>query len=307
MAFTPRTTKPEAGNPYFNTIAKGGYSTAIVGSPTDAGCNVLHNCVGYAVGRFNEIGGWGAIKYLRPVNAENFIQYAGDLQIGQEPRVGACMVWRKGPTLSSKDGAGHVAIVEKVIDANTVLTSESGYGAKNAFWTQTRKRGTNGNWGEASSYAFLGFIYNPAPCCGEAPAPTPTGELVKGAVVDFLGGYVYTSSKATFAAGRSAAGQATITNVAQGAAHPYHLVHTNGASNVYGWVDESAIAQPAPAPAPADPAQAETPDPAPAATHYLVTVGPITKGDVPHVLDALTEVAETYQLGDLIKTEAVKE
>lgn len=305
MSFTPRTTKPEAGNPYYNTKSNGGYSTAIVGSPTDAGCNVLHNCVGYAVGRFNEIGQWGCIKYLRPVNAENFIQYAGDLQVGQEPRVGACMVWRKGPTLSSNDGAGHVAIVEKVIDANTVLTSESGYGAKNAFWTQTRKRGS-GNWGESTSYAFLGFIYNPAECCGGAPAPT--GDLTVGAVVDFLGGYVYTSSKATFATARAAAGRAAITHTAPGAAHPYHLVHTDGTSSVYGWVDEATIAKPAPAePEHSKPAPDETAEPAPAATHYLVSVGPITKGDVPHVLDALSEVAEKYKLGDLIKTEAVKE
>lgn len=304
MAFTPRTAKPEASNPYFNTISNGGYSTAIVGKPTDAGCNVLHNCVGYAVGRFNEIGGWGSIKYLRPVNAENFIQYAGDLTVGQEPRVGACMVWRKGATLSGSDGAGHVAIVEKVIDANTVLTSESGYGAANAFWTQTRKRGT-GNWGQSGSYAFLGFIYNPAPCCGEAPAPVPAGELVKGAIVDFLGGYVYTSSKATFATARSAAGQATITKVAAGAAHPYHLVHTDGASNVYGWVDENCIATRAPAPAAPEPA--ETPAPAiPEGNRFVVTIGPITKGDVPHVLDALAGVAAEYKLEDLIKTSSVE-
>ena len=31
--------------------------------------------MGYAIGRFNEIGGWGSCKYLRSVNAENFIQY----------------------------------------------------------------------------------------------------------------------------------------------------------------------------------------------------------------------------------------
>ena len=59
------------------------------------------------------------------------------LEIGQTPKAGAIMVWQKGSTLSGNDGAGHVAIVEKVIDANTVYTSESSYGGS-AFWNSTR-------------------------------------------------------------------------------------------------------------------------------------------------------------------------
>lgn len=58
-AFTMRTTKPGAGNKYYIRKASGGYSDAVKGSPVDAQCDVLANCVGYAVGRFNEIGGWG--------------------------------------------------------------------------------------------------------------------------------------------------------------------------------------------------------------------------------------------------------
>ena len=159
--FTPRLTKPEAGNKYYITKAKGGYSDAIQGKPTDPNCNVLANCVGYAYGRFNEIGGYGYCKYLRPVNAENFIQYASGLKTGQTPKLGACMVWRKGATLANSDGAGHVAIVEKVISSTQVVTSESGYGSSKPFWTQTRSKGS-GNWGAGSGYTFLGFIYNPA-------------------------------------------------------------------------------------------------------------------------------------------------
>lgn len=159
--FTPRLTKPEAGNPYYNTKAKGGYSDAVQGNPTDSGCNVLSNCVGYAYGRFNEIGGYGCCKYLRPVNAENFIQYSGGLPTGQTPKLGACMVWRKGATLSNADGAGHVAIVEKIISETQIVTSESGWGSSSPFWTKTRSKG-DGNWGAGSGYTFLGFIYNPA-------------------------------------------------------------------------------------------------------------------------------------------------
>ena len=162
--FEPRTTKPKAGNKYYITKARGGYSYAIQGKPTDPDCDVLANCVGYAYGRFNEIGGYGYCKYLSPVNAENFIQYAGGLEVGQTPKLGACMVWKKGATLSNSDGAGHVAIVEKIVNDTTIVTSESGYNSSKPFWTKMRTKG-NGNWGAASGYTFLGFIYNPAPCC----------------------------------------------------------------------------------------------------------------------------------------------
>lgn len=160
VAFKMRTTKPEAGNKYYITKAKGGYSNAIQGKPVDANCDVLSNCVGYAYGRFNEIGGYGYCKYLSPVNAEKFMQYKGSLKTGQTPQVGACMVWQRGATLDGSDGAGHVAIVENVISNSQIMTSESAYGGK-AFYNQTRSKGA-GNWGMSGDYKFLGFIYNPA-------------------------------------------------------------------------------------------------------------------------------------------------
>lgn len=160
MSFKMRTTKPEAGNKYYITKANGGWSNAIQGSPRDSDCDVLSNCVGYAYGRFNEIGGYGYCKYLSPVNAERFIQCCGGLEVGQTPRLGACMVWKKGATLSGGDGAGHVAIVEKIYSSTQVMTSESAYGST-AFYTKTRSKGT-GNWGMGAGYEFLGFIYNPA-------------------------------------------------------------------------------------------------------------------------------------------------
>lgn len=164
-AFKPRMTKPEKGNPYYNTKAKGGYSYAIKGKPTDPGCDVLSNCVGYAYGRFNEIGQWGSCKYLVPTNAELFIKYKGDLEVGQTPKLGACMVWQKG-TQSGSDGAGHVAIVEKIVSDTEVVTSESAWEGYD-FQIANRKKGEDGNWGQA--YQFLGFIYNPAECCKDVP------------------------------------------------------------------------------------------------------------------------------------------
>ena len=165
MSFKQRTTKPEKGNKYYIRKVNGGWSPCIQGSPVDSECDVLSNCVGYAIGRFNEIGEWGSCKYLASVNAENFIQYKGSsLEVGQAPKLGACMVWQKGATLDGADGAGHVAIVERVISDTEVFTSESAYGGK-AFYNSTRRKGSDGKWGMGTGYKFLGFIYNPAECC----------------------------------------------------------------------------------------------------------------------------------------------
>lgn len=165
-----RTTKPEAGNKFYITKSKGGYSSCIQGSPTDSQCNVLANCVGYACGRFNEI--IGSMKYpALNCNAENFIERARNtygLEISPVPTLGGIMVWQKGATLSGNDGAGHVAVVEKIIDSNTIYTSESGYGSS-AFWNSTR-RNSNGRWGLGSGYTFRGCIVNPA--IGKITAPT---------------------------------------------------------------------------------------------------------------------------------------
>ena len=180
MAFIPRFTKPEAGNKYYITKAKGGWSTAIVGNPTDPDCNVLHNCVGYAFGRFNEIIGDTKMTHLQPVNAENWYAVAKSqgLSTGTEPKLGAVIVWQKGATLTSSDGAGHVAIVEQINEDGSIVTSESGYKSKKAFWTTIRKKGDDGNWGANKDYKFLGFIYQPEDA-DIAPQPAKTNRVLK--------------------------------------------------------------------------------------------------------------------------------
>ena len=155
-----RTSKPEKGNKFYITKSKGGWSTCIQGKPTDKDCNVLANCVGYACGRFNEI--IGTMKYPSlNCNAENFIERAKSigLKISDKPVLGGIMVWQKG-SLSSSDGAGHVAIVERIDNANQIYTSESGWNSK-AFWNTTRTN-NNGRWGQGSAYKFRGCIINPA-------------------------------------------------------------------------------------------------------------------------------------------------
>lgn len=160
--FKPRFTRPEAGNKYYIRKVSGGYSPAIKGSPTDKDCDVLHNCVGYAHSRFHEIAGCTAMNLYDAVNAENTFQNAQDhgLKVGAKPALGAVIVWQKGATLSGSDGAGHVAVVEQINSDGSIITSESGYGAKNPFWT-THRDNSNGNWGEENGYKFLGFVYQP--------------------------------------------------------------------------------------------------------------------------------------------------
>ena len=151
-----RTTKPEAGNKYYIKKDSGGWNPGITGKPTDPDCNVLSNCVSYAIGRFNEEINAGYCKYLKKCNAENFIRKNPELESGQTPRTGACMCWEG---LGSK--AGHVAIVEKVISEIEVITSESAWNGK-PFYNKTRHKGSNGNWGMSrGSYSFNGFLYNP--------------------------------------------------------------------------------------------------------------------------------------------------
>ena len=171
--FKPRTTRPEKGNKYYIRQVSGGWNGAVQGKPKDKYCDVLSNCVGYANGRFNEICGQKKCKYQLVCNAENFVEKAKSygLKTSSKPQVGAIMCWRKGSTLGSSDGAGHVAIVEKVISDTEVITSESGYGCTKPFWNQNRKKGT-GNWGMGSSYKFRCFILNPTPLQTTTPTKT---------------------------------------------------------------------------------------------------------------------------------------
>ena len=57
--------------------------------------------------------------------------------------------------------------------------------------------------------------------------------------VQFNGGYHYVSSTASNPTGsKCAAGPAKITLIAKGAKHPWHLIHTDSSTRVYGWVDD---------------------------------------------------------------------
>lgn len=159
--YKPRLTMPEKSNKYYTRKQSGGYSPCISGKPVTAGVpDVLPNCVGYAVGRFNEIGGYHTCKYLQSVNAENMLSVARSqgLQISLVPTLGGCMVWAAGEIGNGSDGAGHVAIVECINADGSIITSDSAYNGA-PFYTKKRTAPT---WGAGTGKRFLGCIVNPA-------------------------------------------------------------------------------------------------------------------------------------------------
>ena len=250
--FKQRTKVPESGNLFYNKIPNG-LNTCVYGYPKKDGLDVLSNCVGYVHGRFSEIhfeltGKKENIAKTLNCNAENFIARAetAGLEIGSEPRLGAIMCWQKG-TLSSGDGAGHVAIVEKIISSSSVVTSESSYGGS-AFYTKTRNKGEDGNWGLAGAYKFRAFIYHPDIKKEEKTesfiSKDETSQQLTFEIneeVDFKGGKHYTSSYGTKGY-LAKPGRARITKINLKGKHPYHLIKTqNSTSNVYGWVDKNTI------------------------------------------------------------------
>lgn len=67
----------------------------------------------------------------------------------------------------------------------------------------------------------------------------PSGSYNVGDEVDFKGGTHYVSSYPGAAGYPATAGKAKITaKDGAGQAHPWHLIHVDGSSNVYGWVDD---------------------------------------------------------------------
>lgn len=158
--FRIRDRKPRRGNPYYTRTINGGYNLARTGKPLDKECNVLANCVGYANGRFAEIIGKPYIEYQFTKNAENFIEDAIEygLEISERPTLGGIMVWRQGDTLYGENGVGHVAIVEDIIDEDTILTSESAY--EGFVFANMVRNYEDGCWG-IPNYSYRGCIVNP--------------------------------------------------------------------------------------------------------------------------------------------------
>ena len=252
--FTMRTTRP-ANNKNFITRGSGGWNTCIKGNPRYQYADALANCVGYASGRFNEIINiaretTGCTYTTLNCNAVGFKERAeaAGLKTGSTPRRGAIMCWGK------EGGAGHVAIVERVNNSNSVYTSESGWGSSAIFWNSTRSN-NNGRWGIGAGYYFRCFIYLPddvqkaidAEEPTPTPQPTPSDKFNIGDKV-VVNGPLYVSSTASSPAGHVSNKVTNITRKNPGSAHPYNT------TGDLGWMDESSIKkyeEPTPTPTPA--------------------------------------------------------
>lgn len=151
MSYKARTTAPSTSSKYWKHTSAGGVNSCLL---IKSG-SVLPNCVGYAWGRFYEI--LGSKPKLSRRNAELWYGYTADgYKRGKTPKLGAVVCWAKGKVGNSSDGAGHVAIVEKIYSDGSFLVSQSGYNSKR-FWTSKIPKS-----GYLKGYTFQGFIYNPA-------------------------------------------------------------------------------------------------------------------------------------------------
>ena len=246
--YSPRLTAPSYSDLNWIHYSAGGYNYCIKINGTTS---CLPNCVGYAWGRWREL--LGKYHNLSRANAEMWWGNTGDgYSRGQSPKVGAVICWRKGVAGNANDGAGHVAIVEKVNSDGSITTSNSGYGGSR-FWTSTYKYPYN----VGTNYYFQGFIYNPNNNEGNpapAPAPQPSADTSNGYTGKFkigdkvtINGPLYTSSTAASPSGSIENRVTTITRVAANTAHPYNT------TGDLGWMNESSITiynEPAPQPAP---------------------------------------------------------
>lgn len=249
-AYAPRTTAPSTSDKNWLHYTNGGYNYCIKIS----GSSCLPNCVGYAWGRWREL--LGKYHNLSRANAENWYGNTRDgYSRGQTPKLGAVICWRKGAAGNASDGAGHVAIVERINSDGSITTSNSNYGGTR-FYMATYKYPYN----VGSSYTFQGFIYNPNNYDGGSSSSTPskpstpsvdtsngyTGKFNIGDKVT-INGPLYASSTALNPTGNVSNKVTNITRVAKNTAHPYNT------TGDLGWMNESSITkyvEPTPAPKP---------------------------------------------------------
>ncbi len=112
--------------------------------------------------------------------------------------------------------------------------------------------------------------------------------LEVGDVVNFTGGKVYNSEDAA-SGSNGKAGEAKITKIVPGAAHPIHLQRT-GKVGPWGWVDESSIQKPA---------ESEPTPPAVTAERFSVELPVLRRGDSGEAVRALQRllIANGYNCG----------
>lgn len=171
MAFTPRLTAPSTSDLRWIQVNSGGYNQCIYGS--NGAPSVLPNCTGYVHGRCMEIAGITTDNMgLSFNNAVTYYNNSSSSWVReQNPSLGAIVCYY---TNTASDGhPGHVAIVEQIIDNDTIVVSESHYGgARFAVETCYRRYG----WRPTSGWNVSpqGFLRNPY-VTPTPPTPVPPG------------------------------------------------------------------------------------------------------------------------------------
>lgn len=155
---------------YYIMQSYGGWSPCIQGNNAYglrpfAG-SVLPNCVGYTVGRFNEMLDEGYCRWLGNTDAKNQLALAQSqgLPTGDDPVVGGVICWDSAAN-------GHCAVIEQVVNNDEVICTESGwsYSAPPIVRTYTHYR-VNGAWQHIiSGYTYQGIIYPPGYTPGGDP------------------------------------------------------------------------------------------------------------------------------------------
>lgn len=146
MKFTPRLVAPEKTNRYY-------YSKDNIYYAQGWG---MPNCTCFALGRFMEA--TGKITDKIKGNGEDFFASAkaAGYKTGSTPKLGAILCYKSGQVNNSKDGAGHVCVVEEIKANGDIVTSHSAYNGE-LFYLKTLTKASG--YFYASGRDFLGFIY----------------------------------------------------------------------------------------------------------------------------------------------------
>ena len=167
MEYKARLTAPAKDNHYYYS-KDNIYYASNVGMP---------NCTAYVWGRLYEL--TNKRYTLLNGNAENMYLNAAKagLTVGREPKLGSIICWRQGVVKNSKDGAGHVAVVEQILDNGDLVCSQSHWNGVE-FDTVTIHR--LGGYKYKDGFELQGFIY-----CGLSFS-TKEEDIVRQTYIDIL-------------------------------------------------------------------------------------------------------------------------
>lgn len=157
-----------------------GYSSCVTnhkyGFSQNKKANVLHNCVGWAWGRFYGIRGQESKfprdngnpyeLYWKVKRGSRIFEHGG---VGDTPKLGAMVIWGR-PEDASGASRSHIGIVEWIDwDKGIMYVSEDNYSTlrKKPWYEVNSRNGVHAypiNGALSSSYPLVGYIYQPKEC-----------------------------------------------------------------------------------------------------------------------------------------------